>query len=148
MPASRAGLVARAPRCEGGEETLSTAAGPTILTWMDFFPVLLKAILLALVVAFTLFAVSILAVLVVAKLRQKRALKALARSPCPSCGQPFGRAAAIAAHERFVAERQEMRRQNPNIKFSLMEVWTVCCPHCCATAEFVPTPQKLTSASP
>jgi endogenous inhibitor of DNA gyrase (YacG/DUF329 family) len=127
---------------------LSTFLGRTILTVMDFFFILLKATFWAAAIAFTLLVVSILTILAMAKLHQTRALKTLAGLMCPSCGKPFGRAAATAAHEFYIAKCEEFQREHPGIRFRHLEVWTIHCPHCGTTAEFMSNTLKLVSALP
>jgi hypothetical protein len=113
---------------------------------MDAVLFLLKALFWVGAAALALVAVTILAIIAMVKLREKRALKTLAGMSCPSCGKQYGWPAAVAARELYIAEFRELQRQHPGIKFRHTEVWKIECPSCKATAEFLPSALKLRSA--
>ena len=67
-------------------------------------------------------------------LRQQ--LQALSMSACPSCGKPYGAAAAERARQEHLARCHEAQRQHPHLKINFVRFWEVRCPQCGAEARF------------
>jgi hypothetical protein len=77
----------------------------------------------------------------------RQSIRFASSSPCPNCRRVVGRAAVLAAKDRYSQKVQEMQAQHPGVKFRLRAEWEIQCPHCGSTFYFTPDGSRITTTS-
>lgn len=89
-----------------------------------------------LAILFCVLAAGMASLIGIVEIDKRRIIAVLASIPCPRCGKPFGKVAAIEARELHIASCQQIRRQHPDRKINFEQVWRVNCPSCGGSAKF------------
>jgi hypothetical protein len=72
-----------------------------------------------------------------------RSIRFASAALCPKCGETIGRAAVLAAKERYREDIQERMKRHPGVKFRLIAKWKVECPACSFSFFFYPAVNKI-----
>jgi predicted RNA-binding Zn-ribbon protein involved in translation (DUF1610 family) len=73
----------------------------------------------------------------------RQTMKFAENIPCPECGKIVGRAAVLAAKDRFLQKLQETRKQNPGVLLRIVAEWEIECPNCGCRFSFYPDTKKI-----
>ena len=77
----------------------------------------------------------------------ERSIRFASTSPCPKCGKAVGRAAVLAAKDRFSKSSQQLRKARPGVKYLTISEWEIECPHCSSKFYFYPAGDRIEALS-
>jgi hypothetical protein len=76
----------------------------------------------------------------------RRSLR-IAAGPCPKCGVPIGREAALAAKRQYADHVRQLVKDHPEMKFRIAAEWKIQCPRCGFLFRFYPGKNRMETAS-
>jgi hypothetical protein len=79
---------------------------------------------------FLIFLVVILIAWVSASVEERHAIQRIAAELCPNCRKQIGSEAVLAARDEYRKKVKELLKSSSEIRFRLVSVWNILCPHC------------------